>query len=326
MSDEDERIRVAYAFVHVPDEVKARTRERIESERASGACGPGVSDEEAFAPLYGCRAWRGDAAYGPSAKRDGADAGRGMRDCAHAPDAEGPREAGRSGARCGSRRRRPRSRIRPVRRIALAAAACLTAAAVGAGGYAYATPAAYVGVDADASFELSVNRFDRVVEARAADEEAASILAGIDVSGMSSEEALNALAQACGGEGATVEVGVACDDETRCASLESAAARCFGQNAAQVHCGRVDDEQREAARAAGMGMGRYRIYEALVEGGVSLSIDEASSLSAAELRALAEESGIDTGDSVCAGRGHEGASSCGKGRGAGVRGVGREGR
>lgn len=317
MSDEDERIRVAYAFVHVPDEVKARTLERIESERASGACGPGVSDEEAFAPLYDCRARRSDAASGPSAKRDGA---------AQPPDAQGPREAGRSRARCGSRRRKPRSRVRPVRRIALAAAACLTAAAVGAGGYAYATPVAYVGVDAEASFELSVNRFDRVVEARAADDEAASILAGIDVSGMSSEEALNALAQACGGEGATVEVGVACDDEARCASLESSAARCFGQNAAQVHCGRVDGGQREAARAAGMGMGRYRIYEALVEGGVSLSIDEASSLSAAELRALAEESGIDTGDSVCAGRGHEGASSCGEGRGAGGRGVGREGR
>ena len=317
MSDEDERIRVAYAFVHVPDEVKARTLERIESERASGACGPGVSDEEAFAPLYDCRARRGDAAYGPSAKHDGA---------AQAPHAEGLREAGRPGARCGSRRRKPRSRVRPMRRIALAAAACLTAAAVGAGGYAYATPAAYVGVDAEASFELSVNRFDRVVEARAADDDAASILAGIDVSGMSSEEALDALAQACGGEGATVEVGVACDDEARCASLESSAARCFGQNAAQVHCGRVDGGQREAARAAGMGMGRYRIYEALVEGGVSLSIDEASSLSAAELRALAEESGIDTGDSVCAGRGHEGASSCGEGRGAGGRGVGREGR
>ena len=91
-----------------------------------------------------------------------------------------------------------------------AAAACAILAAVGVGGYAYAmAPVAHVGIDVNPSFELSLNRFDRVVQARAVDEEAAEVLERIDIDGARYEDAMETLASACRsytGEEASVEV------------------------------------------------------------------------------------------------------------------------
>ena len=91
-----------------------------------------------------------------------------------------------------------------------AAAACAILAAVGVGGYAYAmAPVAHVGIDVNPSFDLSLNRFDRVVQARAVDEEAAEVLERIDIDGVRYEDAMETLASACRaytGEEASVEV------------------------------------------------------------------------------------------------------------------------
>ena len=56
-----------------------------------------------------------------------------------------------------------RSRSAPRRPLAAALAALALAVLTAAGGLAYATPAAAVSVDADASVELAVNAFGRVV-------------------------------------------------------------------------------------------------------------------------------------------------------------------
>lgn len=203
----------------------------------------------------------------------------------------------------------------------MAVAACAVAVALGAGGFAFAmAPVAHVGIDVNPSFELSVNRFDRVVEARAVNDDAAEVLSRVDTRGMAYDEAMRALAQACEGyidEGAVVEVGVACDDEARCEAIEEAALRCFEQHSAEVHCGRVSDEQRRAAEEAGMGLGRYRVYEALVEAGVDISREEAAGMPMAKLRAIAAQEGVDTSDTACAGHASGQGVSCGEGRGNG---------
>ena len=64
-------------------------------------------------------------------------------------------------------RKRARARIIPLRRAAAALAACLALAFAGFGGFAYAQPTTYVGIDINPSIELGVNRFGIVVRAEA---------------------------------------------------------------------------------------------------------------------------------------------------------------
>lgn len=308
MSDIDERVREAYRTLHVPDSLKAATLARIEEERracASPAQCDACPPESASFDALG----NGSLAAQDAAQR-ASDAHAGRRASSHATGGEGFFAA-----------RRPRRAARPRRRMMVAAAAaCAILAAVGVGGYAYAmAPVAHVGIDVNPSFELSLNRFDRVVQARAVDEEAAEVLERIDIDGARCEDAMEMLASACrayAGEEASVEVGVACDDEKRCEAIESAVLRCFEGDAGQVHCGRISDAQRQAAEEAGMGSGRYRLYEALVQAGVSVPIDEARTMPMRELRALAEDAGVDTHDSACAGHGSScSARECGQGQG-----------
>lgn len=292
MSDIDALIRDAYRRARMPEGLKAATLARIESSRPSAAHEAfDGNDGAVFSPLY-------------------------------EPDSQAAGESDGVCAAAYERARRTRRARRPFsRKLALAAAACAAVVAVGVGGFAFAmAPVAHVGIDVNPSFELSVNRFDRVVDARAVDEDASSVLAQVDVEGMSYEEAMGELAQVCDAyieEGVVVEVGVACGDAARCEAIESAALRSFDRSGAEVHCGRLDDAQRRAADEAGMGLGRYRVYEALVEAGVDISPEEAAGMSMARLRALAAQEGVDTCDSACGGRMTGRSDSCGEGHGRG---------
>ena len=305
MSDVDDRLREAYATLHASDALKAAAVARIERQRAEGVCACVEADSRVFAPLF-----------------DEADAVPQPRDGRVSAEALAP-----------TRRRASRARMPFSRKVALAAAACAALAAIGVGGFAYAmAPVARVGIDVNPSFELSVNRFDRVVDARAVNDDAAAVLDRVCVEGVACEDAMQVLADACDAyisEGAVVEVGVACEDEARCETIESAALRSFERSAAEVHCGRLSDDQRRAAVEAGMGLGRYRVYETLVGQGVDISQEDAMRMSMAELRALAAQAGVDTCDSACAGRVFGQGASCGEGcgrAGEGARPMHGEGR
>lgn len=307
MSDVDDRLREAYATLHAPDALKAATVARIERQRGNEFAASDASDARAFAPLFA----EVDAAV-EQPPRNG---------CVSA-EVFAP-----------SRRRASRARMSFSRKAALAAAACAAFAAIGIGGFAYAmAPVARVGIDVNPSFELSLSRFDRVVGASAVNDDAAAVLDRVDVDGMACEEAMRVLADACEGhigEDAVVEVGVACKDEARCEAIEAAALRSFGRAGAEVHCGRLSDEQRRAAAEAGMGLGRYRVYETLVAQGVDISQEDAEAMPIAELRALAVQAGVDTCDSACAGRTNGQGASCGEGwgrAGEGARPMHGEGR
>ena len=80
------------------------------------------------------------------------------------------------------RRRKTRSRAAKI----LLAAACAAFALLGVGGYHVAsTPTAFVDIDVNPSIGIELNRFDRVVSARAYNEDGAELLEGVDVSGLS---------------------------------------------------------------------------------------------------------------------------------------------
>lgn len=73
---------------------------------------------------------------------------------------------------------------------ALAASAAATILIVGAGVYAYATPYSYVSLDVNPSIEYEVNRFDRVIDVTAVNDDGAEIINNLDLENKTIDEAI----------------------------------------------------------------------------------------------------------------------------------------
>ena len=177
-------------------------------------------------------------------------------------------------------------------------------------------PVAYVGIDVNPSVELTLNRFDIVMgtcalndDGQRALDEAPCMWRAFDDAARELDGAMRAIA----GEGAVVEVSIDCDNESRYAALAAQSNNCFGCNG-EAHCDRTNAEERQAAHNSGMGVAKYRAYQALQEAGVDISSDECASMSMRELRNMLAKNGIDEseGDGEHAGMGN--------GQGAGAHG------
>lgn len=180
----------------------------------------------------------------------------------------------------------------------IAVAACLVFAAIGVGGFALAsTPAAYVGIDVNPSVELGINRFDRVVEANAYNQDGQDVLDQAQVEGMPYADALDAIERAMVDQGylsddAVIEVNVVCDTDALYSEIESACLSCFSGSGGGAYCSRATSEERQSSASMGMGMGKYRVYESLSEAGVDISAEEASDMTMRELYDLAAAEGV----------------------------------
>ena len=170
-----------------------------------------------------------------------------------------------------------RSRSAPRRRpLAAALAALALAVLTAAGGLAYATPAAAVSVDADASVELAVNAFGRVVGVTCYDEAAQAAVDATPVLHHHWTQAAAALSDALSGtDGATVTVSA---DSGHCERLLS------DGGAAGLTCYALDPEAAREAREAGLSLGKYRAYLTLSALDPTVTQDEAGEMTMGELQ------------------------------------------
>lgn len=275
MSDVEERLHAAFDAVEAPDALKRSTLARIEAERRKLQVVEGVGT--------------GDVAA----------------------------DASRTGDTYALRRR-------SLWRFAVPIAACLALLVVIAGGVMFVTPTAVIGIDVNPSIELSVNRFEVVVGSRALNEDGQEVLDATPVSWCTYEDAATRLSGALrevAGQGAEVEVSVVCDDDAQYAKIEATSNSCLAvdvaadgsasgssssdgspvtgsdtsgaqSSAAGVHCSRATEDVHEAAEQLGMGMAKYRIYQALVDAGKDVSAEECASMTMAQLRELAASLGV----------------------------------
>lgn len=176
-------------------------------------------------------------------------------------------------AALAERRTRPAPRRRP---LAAALAALALAVLTAAGGLAYATPAAAVSVDADASVELAVNAFGRVVGVTCYDEAAQAAVDATPVLHHHWTQAAAALSGALSKtDGATVTVSA---DSGHCEGLLSAG------GAAGLTCYALDPEAAREAREAGLSLGKYRAYLTLSALDPTVTQDEAGEMTMGELQ------------------------------------------
>lgn len=227
-----------------------------------------------------------------------------------------------------------RRAARNHRRLPLVAAlaACLALVALCIGGVAWAwQPYAYVAIDVNPSIELGINRFDRVASTRAYNDDGAQVLAAADVEGETYEQAMTSIEQALRDyldDTSAIEVTIICDDQHAAIQLEDVGTRCLGASGTgRVHCSHASEEEHHAAANAGIGVGKYRVWQELVAAGVDISADEASGMTMRELLDLAETEGVDTSQTIAsatddAHHNEEGHRGEGRGEGGG-RGSGR---
>lgn len=301
-NNKEHQVKEAFEAIRLPDDIAARALKSIEAKReqqenahANNHAGQeGKVIEEPFASQTSCHA-------------SGTSKGQGS---------------------ATPQKRRKALHFAKGGRIA-AIAACLALVACLIGGVAdFLRPVAYVGIDVNPSVELTLNRFDIVVGTHALNEdgqraldEASCMWRPFDDAARDLDGAMRAIA----GEGAVVEVSIDCDNESRYAALAAQSNNCFGCNG-EARCDRTNTEERQAAHDSGMGVAKYRAYQALQEAGVDISAEECASMSMRELRDLLAKNGVDAseGESEHAGMGngqgagiHGGNSAKGHGSGSG---------
>ena len=299
-NNEEYEVKEAIEAIHLPDDIAARTLASIEAKR---------------------KQQENECTEGLLAAQEGAHANKhaGQKDKAaeESSDSSASRHEIETPKRPGSatpQKCRKAMHFTKGGRIA-AIAACLALVACLIGGAAdFLRPVAYVGIDVNPSVELTLNRFDIVVETHALNndgqralDEASCMWRAFDDAARDLDGAMRAIAD----EGAVVEVSIDCDNENRYAALAAQSNDCFGRNG-EAHCNRTSVEERQAAHDSGMGVAKYRAYQALQEAGVNISAEECASMSMRELRDLLAKNGVDASE------GESEHPGMGNGQGAGA--------
>ena len=145
--------------------------------------------------------------------------------------------------------KRARARIIPLRRAAAALAACLALAFAGFGGFAYAQPTTYVGIDVNPSIELGVNRFGIVVRAEALNGDGESLLDAVSLTGRGYADALSLLTQSdafspYAQEDSYVEISVTSDDARQAEAIRQQSDACLSALPCRGSCHAVDEGTR----------------------------------------------------------------------------------
>lgn len=165
-------------------------------------------------------------------------------------------------------------------------AACCALLLLSAGGYQlYSQPKALVSIDVNPSIELSLNRFDRVVDARAMNPEAYGILNQASVGHERYDQALAAILTAEGAAGylndeAQVVLTVYAENEARQSALltgakeSTDAALAVYRASPMVEVHEVDELVVSEAHGCGVTAGKYIYLQQLQEADPSIDITQ----------------------------------------------------
>lgn len=312
MSDIEKRLRDTFDEIHAPENLKAKTLAAIEEACINQAC---TFEEECAVEMERADKKEHAAITENSNMASAVIANRAANtECATSADRATSTNHAASKEQ-GASAQFPQANVIHAKKrfcvlssvrakITLAACAVLIALGIG-GAYAYNTPSAYVGIDINPSIELGINCFDYVVSAEGVNEDGAALLSQTSLTGMRYEDAIQALNDALEANGyltndATVSVTVAGNNNDQCSHLESTSQHCFESAGQGVHCSRVTEDEHREAHEIGLGMGKYQVWRALNDAGVSISADEVATMTMSELRSLAAENGVSTssGDGV----------------------------
>ena len=166
------------------------------------------------------------------------------------------------------------------------------------GVWLYFSPVSAISIDVNPSLELSVNRFDRVIGIEGFNDEGKLLAGNLSVRSLDYKDAVKTVIcdpviQDFIAKGQDVSVVVVCEDEERSGRMLEAVETYVGQPG-QVHChasGAGTSQDHATAHAAGLSCGKYQVYLSLYELDPSVTLEQAASMTMAELRSRIKELG-----------------------------------
>lgn len=179
-----------------------------------------------------------------------------------------------------------RTPARPRYRSLLAAAACLLVVFLGAGGaLAWFTPVSAVSVEAGPSLELTLNRFDRVLQVQGNSAQDQELADKLELTYLSYTDALEAIlgsqevSQALD-SGTELAVTVAGQNQQHCQALMEDTQSCAGHGS----CSSADWSQVTAAQKEGLSLSKYQMLLQLQALDPSITTEQVSECSMHQLR------------------------------------------
>lgn len=176
-------------------------------------------------------------------------------------------------------------RKKPLARGLRMALACLGLVVLLAGGYAsYALPVAAVSIDINPSVELQVNLYNRVVGVQGYNPDGEALAEAVSVKNWNYADAVEEILsrlQALVDAGGVLEITVASGSQSRAAQMEGCIAQTTGVSDNQIYC--VDSHHQEEAHEAGLSLGKYRVYLALLELYPDLTAEQVQHMTMEEL-------------------------------------------
>lgn len=156
-----------------------------------------------------------------------------------------------------------------------------------AGGIFFLTPVSTISVDINPSIELGINYFDRVVEAKAFNEDGESLMESLRIKYKTYTEALedileNETIQECLAQNEAMSITVVSDNEEKNSEVVEKVRSCTaGQN--NVYCHAGSREAVEHAHEAGLSYGKYNAFLILQELDPSVTVEDVQGLTMREI-------------------------------------------
>lgn len=159
-----------------------------------------------------------------------------------------------------------------------------------AGSFIYLTPTVCVSVDINPSLELSLNRFDRVIDAKGLNQEGKELADSLNLKHLSCENAIEKLVgcreiEALLEEDATLEIGVVGEENTQTQRLFSEIEKSTNDKT-QTYCYKAKNEDVENARNLGISYGKYKAYQEILSLGGDVSVEQIQNMPMNEIKKL----------------------------------------
>ena len=166
-----------------------------------------------------------------------------------------------------ARQRRPPA-MRVVRRTLYAACACLAMCLLAAGYYLYFTPTSIISVDINPSLELSVNRFDRVIDVTGYNEDGEQLAGTLDLLYQDFTQAVTQLldsetVQTCLARDEFLSIAVVEIDPQQGQTILQYVSSCTAQHR-NAYCYSLAPEEAEHAHETGLSYGKYKAYQEIL--------------------------------------------------------------
>lgn len=178
-----------------------------------------------------------------------------------------------------------------------ASCACLLILLFG-GFWLYFTPVSEICIDINPSLEMSINRFDRVIDLKGFNEDGRELAKTLNVNFMRYTQAVELILQnekisELLADNETMAITVTGSDGTRASEILSRLEECtsYHENA---YCCYFPSEQAQGAHSVGLSCGRYRLYLQLKSLGSDISPEEVGNMSVNEIEGLIDSLGGDT--------------------------------